>query len=718
MFYWGGFEMKAPEASTGVVRECVGAKNEGGVHKKENLITHKGGSSLGEYMRRSTLFMFMALVIMFLCPGSAVDVKAADACVISSNGEVNASFFSNSVNYTEVRIKKNVTATVNGDVNATIPVILEDDATLTVNGSMQATSRLTLEKRATLTVTGNYTQKENEFKPYGVDAQVNIGGSFSAVSTGAIASAGANATVNVGGDFVYNSTIGCWCNEATWNIKGNVSRGDGDKDGGLAFNQLHLTGANEQRLTLKEGDTISKLYMEGSKKLNLPAYINTEIYTDADITTGGSTIFNGFVIKSGKKINVNGNMKSVGKVHLDEKATLTVTGNYTQDANEFQPYGVDAQVNIGGSFSAVSTGAIASAGANATVNVGGDFVYNSTKGCWCNEATWRISGDVTEGPKQGALEFNVLELLTKGASVTINSGRINTLVLDCGLSNFDIPNVCYDNVRATVKASFDANGGNVGVKSMLITTGEKYDQLPTPTRSGKAFAGWFTERNGGAQVTNDTKSTAVDDHTLYAHWEDAKEEAGETAAQENKKPVSSVSLNESRLVLEKGMTYQLTAVIAPADATDKQLKWSSSNTSVAKVSDSGLVTAASNGNTIITVITNDGDKKATCEIKVVNPVKAPKKLKISSVKNSKSRAMVVKWKKLKGAKGYEVEYALNKKFTKTLKSKDAKTKTSITLTKLKKNKKYYVRVRAYVKNSLGENVYGKWSDVKKIKISK
>ncbi len=422
-------------------------------------------------------------------------------------------------------------------------------------------------------------------------------------------------------------------------------------------------------------------------------------------------------IKAGKKIKVNGNIKAVGDIYLEDKATLTVTGDYTQEEKVFYPGGVDAEVNINGNFSVISTGRIYKAGSNAKVSVGGDFVYNSTDGCYANDATWKISGDVTQGPKQGALDFNRLELLTKGASVTINSGNISTLILDCGLSNFDIPNKCYDKVQATVKATFDGNGGSVNSRQMLITTGEKYDQLPTASLNGKNFVGWFTAKDGGTQVTNDTVSTEVEDHILYAHWEAATEEPGNEESGNNK-PVTSVSLNKKSLTLEKGMTYQLKATIKPADAGNKQLTWSSSNKAVAKVSGSGLVTAAAKGNVTITVTSNDGNKKATCTIKVVNPVKAPKKLKISSVKNSKAKAIVVKWSKAKGVKGYEVEYALNKKFTNTRKSKDAKTKTSITLTKLKKNKTYYVRMRAYVNNSLGKKVYGKWSDVKRIKIEK
>ena len=46
------------------------------------------------------------------------------------------------------------------------------------------------------------------------------------------------------------------------------------------------------------------------------------------------------------------------------------------------------------------------------------------------------------------------------------------------------------------------------------------------------------------------------------------------------------------------------------------------------------------------------------------------------------------------------------------------TKTSYTISKLKKGKTYYVRIRAYKVDSTGKKVYGKYTSVKKVKVSK
>lgn len=83
--------------------------------------------------------------------------------------------------------------------------------------------------------------------------------------------------------------------------------------------------------------------------------------------------------------------------------------------------------------------------------------------------------------------------------------------------------------------------------------------------------------------------------------------------------VSSVSLDKNSITLEEGETEQLTETVLPSNATDKSVTWSSSNTSVATVSSSGLVTAVSHGSATITVTTTDGNKTATCSVTVNEP---------------------------------------------------------------------------------------------------
>jgi hypothetical protein len=110
--------------------------------------------------------------------------------------------------------------------------------------------------------------------------------------------------------------------------------------------------------------------------------------------------------------------------------------------------------------------------------------------------------------------------------------------------------------------------------------------------------------------------------------------------------------------------------------------------------------------------------KATPTPKPSAKVTAPGKPTLKSVKNVKGRKMTVKIsKKVKGAAGYQITYATDSKFKKNKKNVNM-TSTSKTIKNLKKGKTYYVKVRAYAKDSKGKKVYGSYSKVKKVKIKK
>lgn len=80
--------------------------------------------------------------------------------------------------------------------------------------------------------------------------------------------------------------------------------------------------------------------------------------------------------------------------------------------------------------------------------------------------------------------------------------------------------------------------------------------------------------------------------------------------------VESVSLDKTTLTLKPGTSDTLTATVAPEDATDKSLRWTSSNTNVATVDATGKVTAVGNGTAVITVSTVDGGFTAQCTVTV------------------------------------------------------------------------------------------------------
>ncbi len=83
--------------------------------------------------------------------------------------------------------------------------------------------------------------------------------------------------------------------------------------------------------------------------------------------------------------------------------------------------------------------------------------------------------------------------------------------------------------------------------------------------------------------------------------------------------VTSVSLDKTSVTLGVGNTTTLKATVLPTTASQKDVVWSSSNTQVASVNQSGVVTANAEGTATITVTTKDGGYTATCKVTVPKP---------------------------------------------------------------------------------------------------
>ena len=88
-------------------------------------------------------------------------------------------------------------------------------------------------------------------------------------------------------------------------------------------------------------------------------------------------------------------------------------------------------------------------------------------------------------------------------------------------------------------------------ESKTIKYNEKYGTLPTPTREGYTFAGWYTGENGtGDIIDSNTLVSNSNTHTLYAHW----------TSSDTTKPTCSLSANESTITATAsdnvGIAYQ------------------------------------------------------------------------------------------------------------------------------------------------------------------
>lgn len=107
-----------------------------------------------------------------------------------------------------------------------------------------------------------------------------------------------------------------------------------------------------------------------------------------------------------------------------------------------------------------------------------------------------------------------------------------------------------------------------------------------------------------------------------------------------------------------------------------------------------------------------GGNKTTASKKKTKKIKLGKSY-IKKIQSKKGK-LILKWKKISKASGYQIKIARNKKFTKGKKTYYSSRTSGYV--KLKRKKTYYVRIRAFTYDENGNTVYGKYSSVKKKKI--
>ena len=82
----------------------------------------------------------------------------------------------------------------------------------------------------------------------------------------------------------------------------------------------------------------------------------------------------------------------------------------------------------------------------------------------------------------------------------------------------DVHSFTTSSVLPVFTVSFNANGGSCSTASKAVTYSNAYGTLPTPTRAGYTFNGWYTATTGGTKITSSMIMNEIGDHTLYAHW--------------------------------------------------------------------------------------------------------------------------------------------------------------------------------------------------------
>ena len=187
------------------------------------------------------------------------------------------------------------------------------------------------------------------------------------------------------------------------------------------------------------------------------------------------------------------------------------------------------------------------------------------------------------------------------------------MIVAIAVSLYFIFSVEQEKIARTIKLDEET-------KAIFYVDGKKYDEViideekgkieempKTPSKDGYVFNYW--ELNGEKFNLNDEILNSI---TLNAHFQKIN----------SKKEVESINI-PSNIYLQIDGTKQLEVSFNPIDASDKNIKWTSSDTSIATVDDKGNVKAKKEGKAIITVTTTNG-KKAKCVATIVKKAETPK----------------------------------------------------------------------------------------------
>lgn len=155
---------------------------------------------------------------------------------------------------------------------------------------------------------------------------------------------------------------------------------------------------------------------------------------------------------------------------------------------------------------------------NADASGGICRLHSSAKSACTGSGTVELTFDNLNGSAQKTMTREYAIFVGNSRSTALVSANWHQLE-----TTFTLSTKSYTTSK-TVR--FDANGGRVSPASKVVTCSSSYSNtygsLPTPTRTGYDFDGWYTEETGGTKITSTTSVGTDPPATLYAHWKGKK----------------------------------------------------------------------------------------------------------------------------------------------------------------------------------------------------
>lgn len=327
-----------------------------------------------------------------------------------------------------------------------------------------------------------------------------------------------------------------------------------------------------------------------------------------------------------------------------------------------------------------------------------------------------------------------------------------------------------DLLKITYTVFFDSQGGSDVAPFVLGEMG-KISPIPVPVKQNAEFLGWYTQPNGQGMKLTDM--TVINQNvTFYANWGakdtltglsvsyTGRKQAGENIADGlivnanytdgTSRRVYDYTLSQRTLstginmvsVVYQGIKKSILITVdgtsggnrIPEESTayyelffhpngGTNLSYQKITISVGDVLDElptvqranyrfkGWYTKPSGGTRIGRTSLPESECVLYAQwIRVTKPSKAY----APSLKVQKNGQLYIRWNEVNGAKGYEISYSTSKKFAASSTKKTTSSYAVKTLQNLKRGTVYYVRIRAYKTDSMGNKIYGAYSAVRKI----
>lgn len=417
----------------------------------------------------------------------------------------------------------------------------------------------------------------------------------------------------------------------------NCNLSDVQVNGGEKSGKVYISNA--------DASTISSLTLNGAAQVEL-AVPATQVTIDSK-ASGASFIAKASVDTitnsgSGSKITVNSKVNEFfangqnAEIEVDGDGfvdTISLTGAGSKlfgtgevieafvEAHDCKVETVNTIVNVGSVIQGTTIqGKPIQGGSSSTttppVSGGGEVVKPEKK---LKVGDILINNNFEDGKhslnfNQGTVTVNVVDEGKEGGK----AAKISNKNAEWAGAGFDLAE--YLGKRVTIRIEADIKSNEPGAVKATINYNSEYTQ-PDGCEIKDAVADTWYHLDGTFELKNNYTSAKLyfeSPNATSTYWLDNVKitvySIGGAVA------VTGISLDKGEISLDQGQTEILIATVTPEDADEKGVTWTSADSSIATVSESGVVTGISEGVTTITAKTKGGNFTATCSVNVSDQI--------------------------------------------------------------------------------------------------